>query len=367
MSAWSGVVVVALALAVALVAVGQPAWEWHRSTGTDYETWSYGLFGATHAVHNGTTNATEITAFPYPDLPGQDHLASLFLDLEYAFLGAVAATLAAAGLSLATVRGRVRGLFAAVTMATGCLLALAVPLYLVLELPRAAALDLPSLNGQPITGFEGQMTLPQGSASPIVVLWGPAIAWYLLLVLTLVLAFGATEVWPLKPTRSLRAKGHVAPIGRALSPQPPLEPPAPSRLEPILEEVFVIGSNGLLIKHMSRTLMSEKDRDVVGGMISVLSNFVREAFLERDGGNVQEISLGDHRFILCNDSGVVVAVLVTRGATEDILPRLRHLLACLIDRYGAVLGDWGGESLEGIEDEIAVLWQPFFLPPPPAD
>lgn len=129
----------------------------------------------------------------------------------------------------------------------------------------------------------------------------------------------------------------------------------------------MIGSNGLLIKHMSRSLMAEKDRDVVGGMISILSNFVRETFSERDGGDVQEITLGQHRFILCNDSGVVVAVLVTRGETDDIVPRLRHLIALLVDRYGDKLEEWEGQPLEGIEDEIAVLWQPFFLPPPPLD
>jgi predicted regulator of Ras-like GTPase activity (Roadblock/LC7/MglB family) len=174
-------------------------------------------------------------------------------------------------------------------------------------------------------------------------------------------------MWSLRPVRRAATKPASAPASRKAPPPPTSEPPAPARQEPVLEEVFVIGSNGLLIKHMSRTLMSEKDRDVVGGMISILSNFVREAFSEREGGDVQEITLGDHRFILCNEAGVVVAVLVTRGATEDIVPRLRHLIALLADRYGASLDNWGGEPLEGIEDEIAVLWKPFFLPPPPTD
>ncbi len=366
MSAWSGVVVVAVALVVALVAVGQPAWEWHRSTGQDYETWSYGLFGVTQTVHNGTSGTTTVTNVAYADLSGQGNIASLFAVLQYGFLGMVAAAVAAGVLSVATVRRRLRGLFAGIALLAGCFLTLLVPILLVLDLPGAAAADLPRLNGQPVTGFEGQMTLPQAGGSAVVVLWGPALAWYILLVLALVFAFGATEMWSLKVTRT-SAKTVSAASARPPPPPPPPEPPAPARQEPVLEEVFVIGSNGLLIKHMSRSLMSEKDRDVVGGMISVLSNFVRQAFTERDGNDVQEISLGDHRFILCNDSGIVVAVLVTRGATEDIVPRLRHLIALLIDRYGDKLEDWGGEPLDGIEDEIAVLWQPFFLPPPPVD
>ena len=365
MSAWSGVAVAAVALVVVLVAVGQPTWEWHRSSGSDYETWSYRLFDARHTVHNGTAGTTVVSDFAYADLPGQPEIVSLFVLLQDAFLGMAAAAVAAAALSLAAARRRWRGLFAALALLAGCVVGLAIPLLLVLDLPAAAGADLPPLNGQPVTGFEGQMTLPQAGTSPILVLWGPAVAWYLLLILAVVLAFGASEMWSVKPAKEPTGRP-AAPEQRPRAPPPP-EPPAPPRQEPILEEVFVIGSNGLLIKHMSRTLMSEKDRDVVGGMISILSNFVREAFSERNGTNVQEITLGDHRFILCNDSGIVVAVLATRGATEDIVPRLRHLIALLVDRYGEALENWGGEPLDGIEDEIAVLWQPFFLPPPPAD
>ncbi len=366
MSAWSGVVVIALALAVAFVAVGGAEWQWQRSAGSDSETWSYSLFGATHTVYNGTTQTTNVSVFGFASLPGQDHVAALFLTLQYAVLGLLAAMVAAAALSVAAARRKIRGAFAGAAMVAGCALALLIPLYLAVELPAAAAADLPRLGGTPIQGFSGGTILPQTGQSPILVAWGPALAWYLLLVLTIVLAFGATEVWSVRPARKPVARTPVS-KGQIRSPLPPPEPPAPPRQEPVLEEVFVIGSNGLLIKHMSRSLMAEKDRDVVGGMISILSNFVRETFSERDGGDVQEITLGQHRFILCNDAGVVVAVLVTRGATDDIVPRLRHLIALLVDRYGDKLDSWGGQPLEGIEDEIAVLWQPFFLPPPPLD
>jgi hypothetical protein len=45
---------------------------------------------------------------------------------------------------------------------------------------------------------------------------------------------------------------------------------------------------------------------------------------------------------------------------------MQHLLAVLRDRYGERLATWQGESFEGIEDELAVLWDPYHLPPPPA-
>ncbi len=360
MSAWSGIVVAAVALAVVAVAVGQTTWEWRVTDGPQIETWSYGLFGATHTIENRTLGTTIVESFTYANLPNQARMAALFSNLQLIFLGLVACIFAALGLSVATAARKLRGLHAGLVLVGACLLALVAPLLLVLEIPTAAG-DLPVVGSTPIMGFEGQIV--SGGAGPALV-WGPELDWYLLLGLCILLAFGASEIWSVK--RQTKAAPAVTASASASEPLPP-EPPAPEHPEPVIEEVFVIGSNGLLIKHMSRTLMSDKDRDVVGGMISVLSNFVRETFSERDGNDVQEVTLGDHRFILCNERGVVVAVLVTRGATEDIVPRLRHLLALLIDRYADKLDHWGGEPLEGVEDEIQVLWQPFFLPPPPAD
>ncbi len=353
----------AVAFAVVALAVGQPVWEWNATLGPQTESWSYGLFGATHTIANDTTSTSASQTVPYASLTNQSRMVGLFVPLQYGFLAIVASLVAAAALSAATLRKKLRGAFAGGALVAGCLFALYIPLSLVLNVSDAAA-DLPRLGGPPLSSFEGQSIIPQGSVTAIVH-WGPGLGWYLILGLALVAAFGATEIWSVRaaPKRSGAKPG----TARTPPPPPPPEPPAPEHSEPAIEEVFVIGSNGLLIKHMSRTLMTDKDRDVVGGMISVLSNFVRETFSGRDGNDVQEVTLGDHRFILCNDRGIVVAVLVTRGATEDIVPRLRHLLACLIDRYEAKLDNWGGEPLDGIEDEIAVLWQPFFLPPPPVD
>jgi hypothetical protein len=363
MSARSGIVVVAVAFALVVLAVGEPVWDWHVTVGSETETWSYGLFSATHTIANDTTGLSSADTIPYTALTNQSRMTGLLVPLQYGFLGILAALVAAAALSVATLRRKLRGAFAGAALVGGCLLALYIPLTLVLNVADAAA-DLPRFGGPPITSFEGQSIVPQGGVTAILS-WGPGLGWYLILGLALVLAFGATEVWSVRPTPKQVAR--KTPAARSAPPPPPPEPPAPEHPEPVLEEVFVIGSNGLLIKHMSRTLMTNKDRDVVGGMISVLSNFVRETFSERNGSDVQEVTLGEHRFILCNERGVVVAVLVSRGDTEDIVPRLRHLLACLVDRYEDKLDNWGGEPLDGVEDEIAVLWQPFFLPPPPVD
>src|SRR5207244_11967649 len=102
---------------------------------------------------------------------------------------------------------------------------------------------------------------------------------------------------------------------------------------------------------MSRSLMSDKDRDVVGSMISAISSFVREAFSERDG-EVHEVTLGDHRFVMCNEPGLVGAVLVTAGGTEDNAHRMGQLPTVLRDRYGERTARGPGQPTAGDEHEL---------------
>lgn len=349
-------------LVLAFAVVSGPVWEWNYSLSGNRITWSYGVFGATNTTSSNGNNTTT-ASYPYSNLPGQPRMAATFLSFQMWLLLGIVAAVAGLGLSAATAAKKLRGLPAGIALLLACASVLYAALNLVLAIPNAAG-DLPAVGGNAILNFQGTL---QSQSGTVVLSYGPELSWYLVLGMALALGFGASDMWGLRVPKKAAATQRVesAPI-RGIPPPPPDEPVA-TPAEPSIEEVFVIAANGLLVKHMSRSLMSDKDRDVVGGMISVVSNFVRDAFSERDAGQVQEVTLGDHRFIIANDRGLVVAALVTQGDMEDITHRLFHLLACLHDRYDSALRDWSGGPLPGIEDEIAVLWQPFFVPPPPAE
>ncbi|HKZ97975.1 MAG TPA: hypothetical protein VJ326_00045 [Thermoplasmata archaeon] len=363
MSAASGIAATGIALVLAVIAIGQPVWEWRLVEPTETETWTYRLFGVDHAIQNASTNATTTATYTYYDLPGQSRMSALFIELGRWLVVSMIAGAAGLALTIATFLKKLRGIYAGVAFLGACSAALYAGLKFVFALPPAAA-DLPTL-GQPIPDFSGQFYLGSSTLA-----WGPLAGWFLLLGVGLVFAWTSSDVW------HVRIAKRAAPRPAAKPPTPvivtiptpaapaPVAPRAPE--DPVIDEVFVIAPSGLLVKHMSRSLLSDKDRDVVGGMISVVSNFVREAFTEKDGV-VQEIQLGDHRFVMYNQDGLVLAALVGKGETETIVHRLRHLATLLLDRYGERLTAWGGEPLDGIEDELSVLWQPFFVPPPPTD
>jgi hypothetical protein len=362
MSVWSGLAAGGIGLVLIFLAAGTPIWECRIDTPGAVELWSYRSFSALHQVSNKTTSQTELRNYSYAELAStQRSLSKVFSNYQfYVFLG-ILATVGGMGLSAATRWKKIPGIFAGVAFAGASSAILYATLDLLFTIPAAAGTDI-----------SAQISVLSGRASDNSLVWGPAMGLFFPIGSGLAFAWASSDLWHVRPY-----KGRLPMRGETLSrpalqttsvelPPPPLEPAPVITREPLIEEIFVIGSNGLLIKHMARSLMTDKDRDVVGSMISAISSFVREAFSERDG-EVHEVGLGDHRFVMCNESGVVVAVLVTAGETDDIVPRLRHLLAVLIDRYGNRLATWQGEPLEGIEDELHVLWEPYHLPPPPAE
>jgi hypothetical protein len=367
MSVWSGVAAAGVAIALAFVAFGQPVWEYQRLDSASRETWDYRPFGASQTFYNNTTGVTTFRNYSYDQLAGlppgrsQAHVAKVFAEYQgFMLLGLIAG---AAGIVLGVVSTwkKLRGIFAGLAFLIAAASILYAIFTIAFAIPDAAARDVSSN----IRDFSGSI---RGSVSEV---WGQRTGWYVPMGTGLAFAWASSDLWHIRPAKkSVPAKIEVAvePAASQVLQAPPPPPPAEftpvAPPEPVIEEVFVIGASGLLIKHMSRTLMTDKDRDVVGSMISAISSFVREAFTERDG-EVHEVSLGDHRFVMCNEAGLVVAVLVTSGETEDIVHRLRHLLVILGDRYGERLVQWQGEPIEGIEDELGVLWDPYHLPPPP--
>ncbi|MCI4371933.1 MAG: roadblock/LC7 domain-containing protein [Thermoplasmata archaeon] len=375
MSGWTGIAAAGVAIVMAFGVAVEPIWMWQFETvqSNPYDTWSYGLFSVHHVVVNRTTGRMETDrTYEYaalatlPSGPPQPKLARAFQDFSTFFLLGLLAAFGGLALGIMTVWKKLRGIFAGAAFLAGCASILYATLIMTLTIPVAATADLSSSLNFRFSEIRGSAT---AAGLTYLVTWTPYIGWGLALVAGLGFAWAASDFWHLMPKRKetpMKFEVVLKQAAPALAPPPARIETAPQVAEPDIEEVFVIGSNGLLIKHMSHSLMTDKDRDVVGSMISAISSFIREAFSERDG-EVHEVTLGDHRFVMCNDSGLVAAVLVTSGDTQDVVHRLMHLLAVLRDRYGNRLANWQGEPLEGIEDELAVLWDPYHLPPPPVE
>src|SRR5437773_11638517 len=70
MSVWSGLAAAGVAITIALVAFGQPVWEYQRVDSVSRETWDYRPFSAGQTLYNNTTGVTTGRNYTYDQLGG---------------------------------------------------------------------------------------------------------------------------------------------------------------------------------------------------------------------------------------------------------------------------------------------------------
>src|SRR5439155_16322607 len=267
----------------------------HLGVGTEdsqhTEVWSYSPFNARHTIYNNSSKQMDVLRdYSYDQLASiQPDMAKALAEYSQFFILGLAAGFAGLGLSLLSVWKKLRGLYAGIAFLASCASSLYASFAIVFTIPPAAKTNLRI----PVPQFLGQYA--GGSFNTT---WTPLAGWVLVIGAGLAFAWASSDLWHLVPGRKLAPKKMEVTIKRiptttTAAPPPPAEL-VPSTPEPDIEEVFVISSNSLLIKHMSRSLMSDKDRDVVGSMISAISSFVREAFTERDG-EVHEVTRSEER------------------------------------------------------------------------
>src|SRR5436309_10501143 len=88
MSFWSGLAAAGVAIALAFVAFGQPAWEYERVDSQTQETWTFSAFVASQTVFNTSSGLTTWRNYSYDQLAGlppgraQPHVAKVFGDFQ---------------------------------------------------------------------------------------------------------------------------------------------------------------------------------------------------------------------------------------------------------------------------------------------
>lgn len=120
-----------------------------------------------------------------------------------------------------------------------------------------------------------------------------------------------------------------------------------------ISDVFLISLDGLLIYSLSfgTSVREETDEDIMTGMLTPVSDFIRDSFQTELGGLK---TLQNGRMTLFLERGTTFyLVVVFRGESlEDLRGNMRDALIQIWDRYKGHLKDWNGthDGLEGIDD-----------------
>ena len=133
------------------------------------------------------------------------------------------------------------------------------------------------------------------------------------------------------------------------------------RVEPeatyLVEDVFLIHSDGRLIAHHSRKFREEIDEDIFSGMLTVVQDFVKDSFKSRTRVGMKRLDFGDSKILIERSPHTFIATVLV-GQEPKLLPLyMLQVLKEVEDRYGPVLEKWTGllHQLEGIEAIIEKL------------
>src|SRR5216117_3351789 len=125
----------------------------------------------------------------------------------------------------------------------------------------------------------------------------------------------------------------------------------------LVEDVFLIHSDGRLIAHHSRKFREEIDEDIFSGMLTVVQDFVKDSFKARTKTGMKRLDFGDSKILIERSPHTFLAAVVV-GQEPKLLPLyMLQVLKEVEDRYGTVLEKWTGllHQLKGIDDAIKKL------------
>ena len=127
-----------------------------------------------------------------------------------------------------------------------------------------------------------------------------------------------------------------------------------------IEEVFLINRTGILLHHVSRRaeidegVDGEKDRDLVGAMLTVVQQFVQDAFSYRESRVLKELEFGDYRLLIERGEHVFLAVAFVGADNAHLRRWARRSLDEIEEEFDQTLAAWGGnmDDIVGVRSSL---------------
>ena len=123
-----------------------------------------------------------------------------------------------------------------------------------------------------------------------------------------------------------------------------------------IEEVFLLSNAGLLITHASRTLIHPGDRDVLAAMMTVVQQFVRDAFRGK-AGVMEEVEMANLRVHFVRGQACTIAIVSTGRLREGYVHGALGALQEFEGKNVEALNPWNGQvtSLNGTDNLVEEL------------
>jgi Zn-finger nucleic acid-binding protein/translation elongation factor EF-1beta len=135
--------------------------------------------------------------------------------------------------------------------------------------------------------------------------------------------------------------------------------------DPVIDEIFLIHTSGILVAHATRRLKPDQDDTILSAMLVAIQGFVQESWKDETDTTLKEIAFGNRRILLERGNYMLLAVVVADDdtlGTEDIertRGEMNEVVLVVESQYKDVLEEWDGfvERFRGARDIISRIFQ----------
>jgi hypothetical protein len=110
----------------------------------------------------------------------------------------------------------------------------------------------------------------------------------------------------------------------------------------LIEDIFLIHNNGMLLEHHTRRLKLTVDHDILSGMLTAILEFTKETFTYGEEGGLRKMDVGERSILLDRGHFVTLAVVVRGEEPEDMVDRMEELIEDVEEKYPEI-EHWDGK------------------------
>ncbi len=109
-----------------------------------------------------------------------------------------------------------------------------------------------------------------------------------------------------------------------------------------ISELFILHRDGLLIRHYSDALRTDIDRDILGGMLVGVQDFVKQTLASKEGA-LDQMRYGEYTIHFIRGTDVIAAAVARDGDAESVQYQVMDALQDFEDKYRSTLKNWSGD------------------------
>ena len=112
--------------------------------------------------------------------------------------------------------------------------------------------------------------------------------------------------------------------------------------EAIIDDVFLLYNDGLLIKHETRRLKPDVDSDILSGMLTAVQQFVKDSFRSEDA-ELNEMKFGQMHILLGRGKWLILAAIIGGVATDAFNKQIKLAIEDMEEHHWDQLESWNGD------------------------